>query len=177
MQVPSRNTGLIDSLSQASLGVAASIGFGRGNGSLLCQNPLLLMPLRPDHFCRRSQRDGMRRGSLPQWFLLLGGGPRILSGCQSLRDLERFALRHHAALIQALGLELRRPPTDVSTSAICSCRFDVAEDLPGSCRGWNARQTQVWRWVLESARSGGRATYLRARLSDRRWRRCVQFLR
>jgi hypothetical protein len=31
----------------------------------------------------------------------------ILSGCQSLRDLERFALRHHAALNQALGLELK----------------------------------------------------------------------
>ena len=38
----------------------------------------------------------------------------ILSGCQSLRDLERFAIRHHAVLTEALGLELRRPPSDSS---------------------------------------------------------------
>jgi hypothetical protein len=38
----------------------------------------------------------------------------ILSGCQSLRDLERFAVRHHSALTEALGLELRRPPSDSS---------------------------------------------------------------
>jgi hypothetical protein len=31
----------------------------------------------------------------------------ILSDCQSLRDLERFTIRHHAALNQALGLEFR----------------------------------------------------------------------
>ena len=55
----------------------------------------------------------MRRGvRFPQWFLLLVAVLGILSGCQSLRDLERFALRHHAALNQALGLELKRPPTD-----------------------------------------------------------------
>ena len=52
----------------------------------------------------------MRRGvRFPQWFLLLVAVLGILSGCQSLRDLERFATRHHAALNQALGLELRVP--------------------------------------------------------------------
>jgi hypothetical protein len=34
----------------------------------------------------------------------------ILSKCESLRDLERFARRHHAVLTEALGLELKRPP-------------------------------------------------------------------
>ncbi len=38
----------------------------------------------------------------------------ILSGCQSLRDLERFVIRHLAVLTEALGLELRRPPSDSS---------------------------------------------------------------
>jgi len=69
----------------------------------------------------------MRRGvRFPQWFLLLVAVLGILSGCQSLRDLERFAIRHHAALIQALGLELRRPPTD-STFRYLFLQVDVAE--------------------------------------------------
>jgi hypothetical protein len=38
----------------------------------------------------------------------------ILSGCQSLRDLERFAISHQSALSEALALGLRRPPSDSS---------------------------------------------------------------
>ncbi|MFM8277207.1 MAG: hypothetical protein ACKN89_09540 [Cyanobium sp.] len=38
----------------------------------------------------------------------------IPSGCQSLRDLERFAIRYHTVLTEALELELRRPPSDSS---------------------------------------------------------------
>ena len=39
----------------------------------------------------------MRRGvRFPAWYLLLVAVLGILSGCQSLRDLERFAIRHHA---------------------------------------------------------------------------------
>jgi len=77
----------------------------------------------------------MRRGvRFPQWFLLLVAVLWILSGCQSLRDLERLAIRHHAALIQALGLELRRPPTD-STFRYLFLQADVAEIC---------RQLQVW---------------------------------
>jgi hypothetical protein len=69
----------------------------------------------------------MRRGvRFPQWFLLLVAVLWILSGCQSLRDLERLAIRHHAALIQALGLELRRPPTE-STVRYLFLQADVAE--------------------------------------------------
>ena len=77
----------------------------------------------------------MRRGvRFPQWFLLLVAVLGILSGCQSLRDLERFALRHHAALNQAFGLELKRPPTD-STFRYLFLQVDVAEIC---------RQLQVW---------------------------------
>jgi hypothetical protein len=36
----------------------------------------------------------------------------ILSKCESLRDLERFARRHHAVLTESLGIELKRPPSD-----------------------------------------------------------------
>jgi hypothetical protein len=57
----------------------------------------------------------IRRGvRIPAWYLLLVAVLGILSGCQSLRDLERFAIRHHSALMEALGLELRRPPSDSS---------------------------------------------------------------
>jgi hypothetical protein len=57
----------------------------------------------------------MRRGvRFPAWFLLLVAVLEILSGCQSLRDLERFAVSHHTVLTEALGLKLRRPPSDSS---------------------------------------------------------------
>ncbi len=36
----------------------------------------------------------------------------ILSRCLSRRDLERFAIRHQGMLTEALGLELRRPPSN-----------------------------------------------------------------
>jgi hypothetical protein len=67
----------------------------------------------------RSTPDArMRRGfRFPAWYLLLVAVLGILSGCQSLRDLERFAVRHHSALTEALGLELRRPPSDSSPRA------------------------------------------------------------
>jgi hypothetical protein len=59
----------------------------------------------------------------PAWHLLLVAVLGILSGCQSLRDLERYsfgegfayAIRHHAELTEALGVELRRPPSDSSS--------------------------------------------------------------
>lgn len=47
----------------------------------------------------------MRRGvRFPAWYLLLVAVLGILSGCRSLRDLERFATRHHSVLNEALGL-------------------------------------------------------------------------
>jgi hypothetical protein len=57
----------------------------------------------------------MRRGiRYPQWFLLLVAILGILSGCRSSRDLERFARRHRATLNLALGLDLKRWPTDAT---------------------------------------------------------------
>ena len=62
----------------------------------------------------RSTPDArMRRGvRFPAWYLLLVSVLGILSRCQSLRDLERFAIRHHSVLSEALDIELRRPPSD-----------------------------------------------------------------
>ena len=55
----------------------------------------------------------MRRGiRIPAWYLLLVAVLGILSGRHSLRDLERFAIRHHTALTSTLEIELRRPPSD-----------------------------------------------------------------
>jgi hypothetical protein len=55
----------------------------------------------------------MRRGvRIPAWYLLLVAVLVIMCGCQSLRDLERFAIRHHSVLSEALGIELRLPPSD-----------------------------------------------------------------
>jgi len=55
----------------------------------------------------------MRRGvRIPAWYLLLVAVLGILSKCESLRDLERFARRHHAVLTESLGIELKRPPSD-----------------------------------------------------------------
>ena len=58
----------------------------------------------------RAIPDGrMRRGiRIPAWYLLLVAVLGFLSGCQSLRDLERFAIRHHPVLTEALDLELQR---------------------------------------------------------------------
>lgn len=47
------------------------------------------------------------------WYLLLVAVLGILSSWQSLRDLERFAIRHHSVLSKVLGIELRRPPSDL----------------------------------------------------------------
>jgi hypothetical protein len=84
---------------------AATIGFGRWEWIPSLPEPspvnasadlISFLPAIPEGLMRRGVR-------IPQWFLLLVAVLGILSGCQSLRDLERFALRHHAALNQALG--------------------------------------------------------------------------
>ncbi len=62
----------------------------------------------------------------------------ILSGCQSLRDLERFARRHHGALTKSLGLELRRPPSD-SAFRYFFLQVDV-EALCAAIRDWTIAQ-------------------------------------
>jgi hypothetical protein len=62
------------------------------------------------------------------WVAVLG----ILSGCQSLRDLERFACRHHAALTKSHGFELRRPLSD-SAFRYCLLQVDVAALCTAIC--------------------------------------------
>jgi len=84
----------------------------------------------------------MRRGvRVPAWYLLLVAVLGILSGCQSLRDLERFARRHHGALTKSLGFELRRPPSDskfrhlilqVDVATLCAAISDwTIAQIPG----------------------------------------------
>jgi hypothetical protein len=62
----------------------------------------------------------------------------ILSRCQSLRDLERLARRHHVVLTEALGLDLRRPPSD-SSFRYFFLQVDVAE-LCAAIRDWTIAQ-------------------------------------
>ena len=84
----------------------------------------------------------MRRGiRIPAWYLLLVAVLGILSGCESLRDLERFARRHHAVLGEQLGLALRRPPSDsafryfflqVNVAGLCAAIRDwTIAQIPG----------------------------------------------
>ena len=81
----------------------------------------------------------MRRGvRIPAWYLLLVAVLGILSGCQSLRDLERFAIRHHSVLSEALGIELRRPPSD-SAFRYFFRQVDVAA-LSSAIRDWTIAQ-------------------------------------
>jgi len=53
---------------------------------------------------------------IPAWYLLLVAVLVILSKCENLRDLERFARRHHAVLTESLGIEFKRPPSDSAFS-------------------------------------------------------------
>ncbi len=65
----------------------------------------------------------------------------ILSHCQSLQDLERFAIRHHSVLTEALDLELRPAPSDsafryffrqVDVASLCATILDwTIAHIPG----------------------------------------------
>ena len=79
---------------------------------------------------------------LPSWYLLLVAMLGILSGCQSMRDLERLAIRHHSVLTEAVGVELRRPPSDSSFRY-----FFLQVDVTALCtaiREWTVRRHQNW---------------------------------
>ena len=81
----------------------------------------------------------MRRGvRIPAWYLLLVAVLGILSKCESLRDLERFARRHHAVLTESLGIELKRPPSD-SAFRYFFLQVDVAA-ICGAIRDWTIAQ-------------------------------------
>ncbi|MFN7679080.1 MAG: hypothetical protein ACK5QW_10875 [Cyanobacteriota bacterium] len=62
----------------------------------------------------------------------------IFSGCQSLRDLERFAIRHPMALTSALGIELRPPPSDSAFRYSCP-QVDLTV-LCAAIRDWTLAQ-------------------------------------
>jgi hypothetical protein len=81
----------------------------------------------------------MRRGvRIPAWYLLLVAVLGILSGCESLRNLERFARRHHAVHGKSLGIELRRPPSD-SAFRYFFLQVDVVA-LGTAIRDWTVAQ-------------------------------------
>jgi len=85
----------------------------------------------PDARVRREVR-------IPAWYLLLVAVLGILSRCQSLRTLERFAIRHHGMLTEALGLELWTPPS-VSAFRYFFQQVDAAA-LCAAIRGWTLAQ-------------------------------------
>ena len=58
--------------------------------------------------------------------------------CQRLRDLERFAIRHHSVLTVALGIELARLPSDFSFRYFFH-QVDVAA-LCAAIRDWSIAQ-------------------------------------
>ncbi len=78
------------------------------------------------------------------------------TGCQSLRDLERFAIRHHAVLTEALGVELRRPPSDSSFRY-----FFQQVDVPALCGAADLDQLvcdgKTLRGSIEPTAGGGSA--------------------
>jgi len=81
----------------------------------------------------------MRRGvRIPAWYVLLVAVLGIQSRCQNLKELERFAIRQHSVLTEALGLELRQPPSDSAFRNFFS-QVDVAA-MCGAIRDWTIAQ-------------------------------------
>ena len=77
----------------------------------------------------------MRRGiRIPALYLLLVAVLGILSKRESLRDLERFARRHHGVLTETRGIGLKRPFSD-SAFRYFSLQVDVAS-ICGALRDW-----------------------------------------
>lgn len=73
-----------------------------GAGLIQSVSPALWPELRAWDWVGARDVTPMRRGGhIPAWHLPLVAVLGILSGCQSLRDLARFARRHHVALTPA----------------------------------------------------------------------------
>ena len=88
---------------------------GGGIASSLCSRPRAESDLDLTSFLKAIPDARMRLGvRFPGWFLLLIAVLGILSFCQSWRDLYLFTIRHHAVITVALGIELRRLPSDSS---------------------------------------------------------------
>lgn len=121
-------------------------------------------------FLRAIPDPRMRRGvRIPSWYLLLVAILGILSQCQSLRDLERFAARHHSILTESLGIQLRRNPSDsafryffqqVDLSALCAAIRDwTIAQIPGGTEGLESLvcDGKTLRGSIESTANGGSA--------------------
>ena len=124
----------------------------------------------------------MRRGvRFPAWDLLLVAVLGILSRCQSLRDLERFAIRHHAVLTEALGIELRRPPSDssfryffhqVDVAALCAAiRDSTIAQIPGGAADLDQLicDGKTLRGSIEPTAGGGQRSLARSRCTPLHW--------
>jgi hypothetical protein len=105
---------------------------------------------------------------IPAWYLLLVAVLGILSKCESMRDLERFARRHHAVLTESLGIELKRPPSDsafryfflqVDVAAVCAAIRDwTIAQIPGGASGHDQLICDGnLRGSIESTSGGGSA--------------------
>lgn len=121
-------------------------------------------------FLRAIPDPRMRRGiRIPAWYLLLVAVLGILSNCQSLRDLERFAERHHGVLTEALGIELRRFPSDsafryffhqVDVAALCAAIRDwTIAQIPGGAADLDQLvcDGKTLRGSIETTPAGGSA--------------------
>jgi hypothetical protein len=121
-------------------------------------------------FLRAIPDPRMRRGiRIPAWYLLLVAVLGILSHCQSLRDLERFAERHHGVLTEALGIELRRYPSDsafryffhqVDVAALCAAIRDwTIAQIPGGAADLDQLvcDGKTLRGSIETTPAGGSA--------------------
>jgi hypothetical protein len=123
---------------------AVSMGWGRRNRALpVPETALPATDLDLISFLMAIPDARMWRGiRIPAWYLLLVAVLGILSRCQSVRDLEHFAIRHHSVLTEALGIDLRRPPFDsayrnffrqVDVAALCAAIRDwTIDQIPGS---------------------------------------------
>ena len=110
----------------------------------------------------------MRRGvRIPAWYLLLVAVLGILSKCESLRDLERFARRHHAVLTESLGIELKRPPSD-SAFRYFFLQVDVAA-ICGTIRDWTIAQIPGGASDLDQLICDGKTLTWLDRTHQRRW--------
>ncbi len=93
----------------------------------------------------------------------------ILNICVSLRDLQRFAQRNLAALTEALGIELRRSPSDSAlryffiqvdvAAADAAIRDCTIAQIPRGTTDldWLVSDGKTLRRSIEPTRSGGSA--------------------
>ncbi len=121
----------------------------------------------------------MRRGvRFPALHLLLVAVLGIYSRCQSLRDLVRFTIHHHGVLTKALGMELRRPPSnsdfpccfqEVDVAALCAATRDrTLAQIPCSAadRDQLVCDSKTMRVLIEPTAGGGSAFMAQVTLSS-----------